>query len=586
MSEIEDMKKVLNDYNKARATIKSKNEELRYATISVQEDIKRQEKQILQLTTRMKAEKEKLESSIETPFEQYRREVAQEPKDDRFEQEVRKAQQEKIKSMEEEIKRAEEAKVKQEKENKEKVESAEKRLQERRQQLMNGVASQENIIAVNKGLKSLDGEIRKKQIELSKKEIEVQEYFNDIEEGKKNKNILDLYKEVDIIKDEIKKLESDKDKYSRFLDVLKGIRDKSMQKEIDAINQAIARPKVEPQEKKPETKQEPTNETVENKSNLTPEQIEVAKKMQQQMENGTFHARDAKNIHIPTREEVTEPASVTMHATKVAPEQYTPEQIEAIKKMQQEVESPTFNARDAKDVHIGVESKKEITHINIDARTGRVDVVIDTGARGTINKEVSLQDAVENRKQIFKTMKIKQMVQEYCEKNEMRFFEKLKLRRSINPAVVEAIQLYGDNKQLDNYIQSLGGNQKLGFSVHYNLKDADETTKSFKLMNKIAKRNKDVEGITAEGIKENLWDKLVNRVKQARMPAPEEVKSLNPGEEKTNTTENAREKFAKENEVSEEVKENINKVEEKAQAEKSQEPAQETSQEKSSESER
>lgn len=583
MSEIEDMKKVMNDYNKARATIKNKNEELRYTTISAQEEVKRKDKEILQLTTRMKAEKEKLERTGEKPFEQYRREIAEEQIDDRFEREVRKEQEKKIKSIEEEIKQAQQAKEEQEKANKEKVESAEKKLQQNREQLMNGVASQENIIAVNKGLKSLDGEIRKKQTELAKKQIEVQEYFNDIEEGKKSKNILDLYKEVDSIKDEIKKLENDKDKYTRFLDVLKSIRDKSMQKQIDAMNAAIARPKVEPTK---ETKQETKTEAKQDKSNFTPEQIRAMEEMKQKMENPTFNARDAKDVHIPTREEVTEPASVTMHATKVAPEQYTPEQIEAIKKMQQEVESPTFNARDAKDVHIGVESKKEITHINIDARTGRVDVVIDTGARGTINKEVSLQDAVENRKQIFKTMKIKQMVQEYCEKNEMRFFEKLKLRRSINPAVVEAIQLYGDNKQLDNYIQSLGGNQKLGFSVHYNLKDADETTKSFKLMNKIAKRNKDVEGITAEGIKENLWDKLVNRVKQGRMPAPEEVKSLNPGEERTNATENARDKFAKENEVSEEVKENINKVEEKAQAEKSQEPAQETSQEKSSESER
>ncbi len=583
MSEIEDMKKVMNDYNKARATIKNKNEELRYTTISAQEEVKRKDKEILQLTTRMKAEKEKLERTGEKPFEQYRREIAEEQIDDRFEREVRKEQEKKIKSIEEEIKQAQQAKEEQEKANKEKVESAEKKLQQNREQLMNGVASQENIIAVNKGLKSLDGEIRKKQTELAKKQIEVQEYFNDIEEGKKSKNILDLYKEVDSIKDEIKKLENDKDKYTRFLDVLKSIRDKSMQKQIDAMNAAIARPKVEPTK---ETKQETKTEAKQDKSNFTPEQIRAMEEMKQKMENPTFNARDAKDVHIPTREEVTEPASVTMYATKVAPEQYTPEQIEAIKKMQQEVESPTFNARDAKDVHIGVESKKEITHINIDARTGRVDVVIDTGARGTINKEVSLQDAVENRKQIFKTMKIKQMVQEYCEKNEMRFFEKLKLRRSINPAVVEAIQLYGDNKQLDNYIQSLGGNQKLGFSVHYNLKDADETTKSFKLMNKIAKRNKDIEGITAEGIKENLWDKLVNRVKQGRMPAPEEVKSLNPGEERTNATENARDKFAKENEVSEEVKENINKVEEKAQAEKSQEPAQETSQEKSSESER
>ena len=573
MSEIEDMKKVMNDYNKARATIKNKNEELRYTTISAQEEVKRKDKEILQLTTRMKAEKEKLERTGEKPFEQYRREIAEEQIDDRFEREVRKEQEKKIKSIEEEIKQAQQAKEEQEKANKEKVESAEKKLQQNREQLMNGVASQENIIAVNKGLKSLDGEIRKKQTELAKKQIEVQEYFNDIEEGKKSKNILDLYKEVDSIKDEIKKLENDKDKYTRFLDVLKSIRDKSMQKQIDAMNAAIARPKVEPTK---ETKQETKTEAKQDKSNFTPEQIRAMEEMKQKMENPTFNARDAKDVHIPTREEVTEPASVTMHATKVAPEQYTPEQIEAIKKMQQEVESPTFNARDAKDVHIGVESKKEITHINIDARTGRVDVVIDTGARGTINKEVSLQDAVENRKQIFKTMKIKQMVQEYCEKNEMRFFEKLKLRRSINPAVVEAIQLYGDNKQLDNYIQSLGGNQKLGFSVHYNLKDADETTKSFKLMNKIAKRNKDVEGITAEGIKENLWDKLVNRVKQGRMPAPEEVKSLNPGEERTNATENARDKFAKENEVSEEVKENINKEEEKAQAEKSQEQEKET----------
>ena len=88
-----------------------------------------------------------------------------------------------------------------------------------------------------------------KQSALKMKDFELQQFY--MKEDKEGKIAQDFYREQDAIKKEneakqdaikkeIENIQKEKDKYTRFLDVLKNIRDKEMQSEIDKINHAIS----------------------------------------------------------------------------------------------------------------------------------------------------------------------------------------------------------------------------------------------------------------------------------------------------------------------------------------------------------
>lgn len=133
------------------------------------------------------------------------------------------------------------------------------------------------------------------------------------------------------------------------------------------------------------------------------------------------------------------------------------------------------------------------------------------------DKEIPIKEALDSKSSLYKRIDLKREIADYCENEQIGLFKKIKLSRRIDPAIVSAISYYGGEDDLYIYFDSLAKSEELQFGIHYNLTDSNLDNKSFNTLNKYAKRDRNIEGITAEGVKENLLKRLIKGVKQGNL---------------------------------------------------------------------
>lgn len=531
MNEIKNMENVLASYNKARAQIKNQNEKIKFETAEVEREEKNIEKELMSLQVKYDKEEERLNEAIndygENPLNDYESDVIKEYKNN-------------FKMAEGNLNRAKEGIKERIAEKKNSIEESKKEVKAKQEE-MKKFASQENIVTINVGLKALDKQMQEKQVELKMleeqkqsalkmKDFELQQFY--MKEDKEGKIAQDFYREQDAIKKEneakqdaikkeIENIQKEKDKYTRFLDVLKNIRDKEMQSEIDKINHAISNRHPVGPSKEEQNEVKSDEQTTKNVIEDNKQKVEFMNNLKQEIENPQFNAReDARSIHF--NDDMVKPAKVIM-----------PQNVK----------------------------ENKMQKIEINAKQGKIFVTMQNSKEP---KAFLLQRTLREKKELFEKLNMKEVVNNYCKENDIGFFGKLGMYRKMDPAVIKAIQQYADDPEIYNYLGAISGKEQLNFNIHYDLRDSMLEDKNFKLMNKLAKRGRNIEGITAEGVKENIIDRMIKSIKQKTIGSKETPKAITDGSERTSNQKN---ELSDRIEVSNEVKENLQKVEQKAQKE-------------------
>lgn len=165
--------------------------------------------------------------------------------------------------------------------------------------------------------------------------------------------------------------------------------------------------------------------------------------------------------------------------------------------------------------YVNQEEKFDIFQsIEIDANSKNVKLLFREEKN---NKEMSIKEGLDAKKNLYRRINLKKEISEYCKQNYIGIFKKTKLKTGIDPLVIQAIDLYGGTDDLYSYFDSIAKNKSLPFDIHYNLTDSNLDKKSFNILNKYAKIGRNIEGITAEGIKENIIKRLIKGVKEGKV---------------------------------------------------------------------
>lgn len=133
------------------------------------------------------------------------------------------------------------------------------------------------------------------------------------------------------------------------------------------------------------------------------------------------------------------------------------------------------------------------------------------------NKELPIKEALGSKKSLYKRIDLENAISKYCKEEKIGLFGKIKLKRGIDPSIVQAISTYGINDDLIIYMDSIAKDKGLPFDIHYNLTDSNLDRKSFNALNKYAKRDRNIEGITAEGVRENVVKRFIKGIKEGNV---------------------------------------------------------------------
>lgn len=163
-------------------------------------------------------------------------------------------------------------------------------------------------------------------------------------------------------------------------------------------------------------------------------------------------------------------------------------------------------------------SKIEVTDlfqaIEIDANSQTIRLVYKDEKN---NKELPIKEALTSKRSLYKRIDLKSEISKYCKDEKIGLFGKMKLKRGIDPSIVQAISTYGINDDLIIYMDSIAKDKGLPFDIHYNLTDSNLDKKSFNALNKYAKRDRNIEGITAEGVRENVVKRFIKGIKEGNV---------------------------------------------------------------------
>ena len=178
--------------------------------------------------------------------------------------------------------------------------------------------------------------------------------------------------------------------------------------------------------------------------------------------------------------------------------------------------------------------------IHINASTGKAEVYLsDVEGKQEID---NIGDIIKNKKEQFKRLNINKMLEDFGVESKI---EQFMIRRKINPIILEAIQK--DEELTDKYIEAVVNNGKFPFEYKLNLENSSLSNKETNFMNRLALKERKIEGNEITGAEKlhvikNAFRKIKNKA-QKRFEKKEEPKQLGEGSEKTNPGE----KFRKEN---------------------------------------
>ncbi len=196
------------------------------------------------------------------------------------------------------------------------------------------------------------------------------------------------------------------------------------------------------------------------------------------------------------------------------------------------------------------------TEIEINAKEGKLKIFFPDEK---MNKEIPLKEIIENRKQLYSRVELRKKVSNYCKNMNYGILKEWSLMKDINPAIITAIDLYGTGTDYEEYLDALASKYSgMPFNVKYDLKNSTMDPKDFRLMNKFAKNDKELYGVTAEGIERNWLEKIMDRIKNVKLlgkgKEPEQL------EESQNSQKEQRKSFIKEQEIDKETKEKMEQV--------------------------
>ena len=204
--------------------------------------------------------------------------------------------------------------------------------------------------------------------------------------------------------------------------------------------------------------------------------------------------------------------------------------------------------------------------LEINAKEGKLKIIYGDEK---LNKEESLQEILSTKKNLYKRIRMNSMKRYYGLEKHLGIMAKLMLMRRINPAIIKAIDAYGESFEDDKYEQYaqyfdaliLNG-YEMPFDVDYDLRNSTMASKDFRVMNRYAKNDQDIEGVVAIGVRKNLFERMRNSIRRKLLKGSKRREQLTEGREGEEfaSYEEKRESFLREKEASKEVKEKSEKI--------------------------
>ena len=273
-------------------------------------------------------------------------------------------------------------------------------------------------------------------------------------------------------------------------------------------------------------------------------------------ENKEQGEKQEQGIPVVNKEEAQIPVQGNVAVNKVQPK--TPERGKASIDRAQPL---VANKSKQEKQEVEKSDKEEIEEqffksIEINAKDGKLKILFKNSRQ---NKEIPIQEILATKKDLYKRIEMRKILKEYANNIGIGIFEKLSLSRKINPVIVSAIEKYGALDDFTQYFDALLSNvNAMPFDVKYDLKDSTMEKSNFKLMNKYARHDQYIEGVTAEGIESNWIQKMISKIKNVKLlgkgKEPERL------EEPQNSQEDKRQNFLKEQEADKETMEKMEQV--------------------------
>ncbi len=259
--------------------------------------------------------------------------------------------------------------------------------------------------------------------------------------------------------------------------------------------------------------------------------MQEAKRIQEALKKDVPQAKENKS---PTEEELTAEEPTAEEPTTDEPTADEPTTDEPT------TEEPTTDEPTADEPITGGQTNKktekgtlEIEEIKIDASTNEAYVKIkniqridneNSSVEMRVDK-IDIEQAVKDRKNLFKELDIEDRLDSEGINDRL---SKIMVKRKINPVILEAIK--NDDDLLTDYIESVVDKKEFPFSYKIDLNDSILSKKTHGVMNRIALKEKKIEGNEVKGTErlhklKNLFRKGKGKV-QERFQKREEPKKL------------------------------------------------------------
>ena len=343
--------------------------------------------------------------------------------------------------------------------------------------------------------KEIENEIKKKELEIAEIEYDTENAMEEIElssgEKVKQPKVLRLYKELDELKSQLKGKEDKIKEYQDAIDELKGVKKE----------QKIEDHEITPDEIRYFHGQGDLRE-------YGGENGEDTRK--NRLDNDQYFAKNQTQSEIPT----TTNETIEQEENKGQGQEENEDQGQKT-----EYEDLKFDGAEGLDMDddqnkdIFSYSKDTVKNIKIDASTGKAYVTSSRGGKS----EISIEDAMKTRKQLFKDLGVNDILKENGAKS---FIDRLSIKRRINPVILSAIQ--SDPEMVNRYIESvMYGEDEMPFGYEADLNNPDLSLKSYRSLTRIGRKEKE-NGANIKGVSQTKGIRgLIDRIKNRQLPEPE-----------------------------------------------------------------
>lgn len=172
-------------------------------------------------------------------------------------------------------------------------------------------------------------------------------------------------------------------------------------------------------------------------------------------------------------------------------------------------------------------SHDTINAININAKEGKAYVtIIKKEDKSQEIKELDVEEIIENKKEILKNADVNSLLEKAGVYSR---FQKFMARRKINPVIIEAIN--GNPDLMYDYIEAVVDEKEFPFDYKIDLTDSNLSKKTNSALNKLALRERKIEGNEVVGAKRlyrirNLFRGIKNQETLETVKEPEKLPNI------------------------------------------------------------